>query len=99
MFHRADQVTDIAAGSQFIVSAFAGQQWPGPTFSPTDIRGSPHVISQSRRIGTALNPSPKPTLASPSYSTTPEVKRLPAASLSFRRPRKSLAVTVAAAFT
>jgi len=45
--------------------------------------GDPHVISQSRRIGTAMNPFAETHASLASYSTTPEVKRLPGGLLEF----------------
>ena len=42
-----------------------------------------------RRTGTACSRSPKGTVASPSYSTTPPANRLRSAPWSLRRPRKS----------
>lgn len=57
------------------------------------------MFSQSARIGTAKKRSPKLALVSPSYNATPDAKRLPLAAFSFRKPRKSAAVTVAEALT
>lgn len=56
-----------------------------------------HVVSHSRRIGTAYMPSPRLVTISPSYRTAPAAKRVPAASLRLRNPRKSDVTTVAAA--
>src|SRR5580700_7028756 len=53
----------------------------------------------SVEIGNANSFSPKGTVVSWSYNTRPKMNRLPQASASLRNPEKSVAVTVAAAFT